>query len=119
MRTRDRGAATAELVTALPLLVVITWAMVWLISLGSTQVQLVDAARETARALARGEPEPVAIARGRQSGPRGTTITVSREGTTLRVAATVDVPAPLTTFGVLVAHQHAEATTEQEPCAAC
>lgn len=119
MRAPDRGAATAELVTVLPLLVVVTWAMVWLVSLGSTQAELVDAARETARALARGESEPVAIARGRDSGPAGTSITVMREGSIVRVAATADVAAPMTTFGVMVAHQHAEATTEVEPCAAC
>lgn len=119
MSAPDRGAATAELVTTLPLVVVLTWVMVWLVSLGSAQVQLVDAARETARALARGEAEPAAIARGQGSGPEGTTITVRRDGSLLRVAAAVDVPAPLTTFGVMVAHQRAEATTEAEPCAAC
>ena len=119
MTTSDRGAATAELVMALPLLVVVTWAMVWLISLGSTQAELVDAARETARALARGDAEPVAIDRGRDSAPAGTSIEVVRQGAMVRVVARADVAAPLATFGLMVAHQHAEATTEVESCAAC
>lgn len=119
MRAPDRGAATAELVMALPLLAVVTWAMVWLVSLGSTQAELVDAARETARALARGESEPVAIARGRDSAPPGTSITITREGSIVRVAARADVAAPMTTFGMMVAHQHDEATTEAESCPTC
>lgn len=112
----DRGAATAELVTALPLLVVVTWALVWLVSLGSFQAELVDAARETARALARGDAEAAAIARGEDSAPTGTTITIARVGAQVKVTAAHAVPAPFTTFGVLVAHLHAEAITESEPC---
>lgn len=114
--TADRGAATAELVMALPLLVVVTWALVWLVSLGSCQVELVDAARETARALARGDAEPAAISRGEDAAPKGTTITIARTGAEVTVTASDTLPAPLTTFGVLVAHLHAEATTQIEPC---
>ncbi|MFI2708388.1 TadE family type IV pilus minor pilin, partial [Nocardioides sp. CER28] len=51
---RDRGAATAELVMVLPALVAVTIGLVWLLSVGAAQVRTVDAARETARALARG-----------------------------------------------------------------
>jgi hypothetical protein len=119
VRSPERGAATAELVTALPLLVLVTWTMVWLVSLGSAQAELVDAARETARALARGDAEPVAIARGRDSAPAGTVIEVVREGAMVQVVARVDVAAPVATFGLMVAHEHAEATTEVEPCAEC
>lgn len=119
MTAPERGAATAELVTALPLLVVVTWVMVWLVSLGSAQAELVDAARETARALARGDAEPVAIARGRDAAPEGTSIEVVREGAVLHVVARVDVAAPVATFGLMVAHEHAEAATEVESCEAC
>lgn len=112
----ERGAATAELVMVLPLLVLVTWAMTWLVSLGASQARLVDAARETARAVARGDDEAVAVARGRASGPAGTTISVTRQGALVRVTATAETGPPVMTFGTLVAHQSAEATTEVEPC---
>lgn len=118
MNRSERGAATAELMTALPLLVVVTWVLVWLVSLGAHQTRLVDAARETARALARGEPEAAALSRGSAVGPPGTTIVITRDGSVLHVEAQAEVRAPLTTFGLTVAHHHAQAVTEVEPCAA-
>ena len=51
----ERGAATAELVMVIPLLVAVTIGLVWLLSVGAAQIQVVDAARETARAVARGD----------------------------------------------------------------
>lgn len=46
---------TAELVVALPVLLAVTLALVWLIGLGVAQVRVVDGAREGARAVARGD----------------------------------------------------------------
>ena len=51
----ERGAVTAELAMGLPLLVAVTIGLVWLLSVGAAQVRTVDAARETARAVARGD----------------------------------------------------------------
>lgn len=45
---------------ALPVLVLLTTAMVWFIAFGAGQIRSTDAAREAARALARGESEAVA-----------------------------------------------------------
>ena len=56
-RASERGAATAELAMVLPLLVAVAIGLVWLLSVGAAQVRAVDAARETARALARGDGE--------------------------------------------------------------
>ena len=67
----DRGAATAELAMVLPLLVAVTIGLVWLLAIGSAQVRAVDAARETARAVARGDSESEAVARGAQVAPPG------------------------------------------------
>jgi len=76
-RGSERGAATAELAMVLPMLVAVTVALVWLLSLGSAQVRAVDAARETARAVARGDAESEAVARGRRVAPPGSTVTVA------------------------------------------
>ena len=51
----------------LPLLVAVTIGLVWLLAVGAAQVRTVDAARETARALARGDDQATAVGRG----PRG------------------------------------------------
>jgi Flp pilus assembly protein TadG len=68
MRVRahaDRGAATAELALGIPLLVALTAGLVWMLAVGAAQVRVVDASREAARAVARGddvtEAEAVAL----------------------------------------------------------
>ena len=84
----ERGAVTAELALVLPVLVAVTVGLVWLLAVGAAQVRTVDAARETARAVARGDDEGAAIARGRQVAPPGSTVTVSRGGGEVRVTVT-------------------------------
>ena len=64
MSRDQRGAVTAELALGIPMLVSLTIGLVWLLSIGIAQVRIVDAARETARASARGDPDAVAVARG-------------------------------------------------------
>ena len=76
MRHDERGAATAELALAIPLLLSLTIGLVWLLSVGAAQVRMVDAAREAARATARGDPVPEAEARGEQIAPPGSTVAV-------------------------------------------
>ena len=51
----DRGAATAELALGIPLLVALTAGLVWMLAVGAAQVRVVDASREAARAVARGD----------------------------------------------------------------
>ena len=52
-RRSQRGAVTAETAMMLPVLVLITLALVWLLALAAAQTRVVDAAREVARAVAR------------------------------------------------------------------
>jgi Flp pilus assembly protein TadG len=89
----DRGAATAEAALVLPLLVVLTLALVWLLSLATAQVRLVDAARETARAVARGDPDAAAIERAHVAAP-GSTVTLTRTGQDVTVSVTATVRGP-------------------------
>ncbi len=76
-RSADRGAVTAELAMGLPLLVALTIGLVWLLAVGSAQIRTVDAARETARAVARGDDVGEAVARGRRVAPDGADVSVS------------------------------------------
>lgn len=99
--TRDRGAATAELVAVLPVLVAVVLGLVWVLSLGIAQVRTVDAAREVARALARGDDPAQAVERGREVGPAGTSIDYAHTGDQVRASATAQVHGPGGLFGFL------------------
>ena len=76
---------------ALPLLLAVTLGLVWLLTLGTAQVRMVDATREAARAVARGEGAEPALDRGRQVAPEGTVLTVTTMGDRVVVAGTVEV----------------------------
>jgi Flp pilus assembly protein TadG len=55
-RRRDQtGAATAELALGIPLLIALTAGLVWMLAVGAAQVRVIDASREAARAVARGD----------------------------------------------------------------
>lgn len=120
MRPRGRrrsqsGAATAELALTLPLLAAVTLALVWLLTLGVAQVRLVDAARETARAVARGESLEDAVALGARIAPDGAEISVTM-GETIRVRASSRVAGPGGVLDALPASRlTAEAVAAAEP----
>lgn len=81
----------------LPLLLSLTVGLAWLLGVGSAQVRVVDAAREVARAVARGDSEAEALAVGRAVAPSRAEFSVSTEGgrVVVRVAATVPGPGGL------------------------
>ena len=85
----------------LPLLVAVTVALAWFSSLGIAQVRAVDAARETARALARDESETLALSLGRQAAPDGATIEITRGSGSVAVVVTSTVRGPGGLFGGL------------------
>lgn len=87
----QRGAVTAELAMAVPLLLAFTLGLVWLLSLAAAQVRMVDATRETARAVARGDDVEAAVERGREVAPPGAELTLTSTGTRVVVSGTVRV----------------------------
>ncbi|WP_296606434.1 TadE family type IV pilus minor pilin [Nocardioides sp.] len=76
----ERGAATAELAMVLPVLVAVTIGLVWLLAVGTAQVRAVDAAREAARAAARGDSPAQAVERGMRVAPAGSRVSVHDDG---------------------------------------
>jgi hypothetical protein len=64
----------------LPLLLAVTVGLVWLLAVGAAQVRVVDAAREVARAAARGDPVAVAVQRGLRVAPPGSRVSVHDDG---------------------------------------
>lgn len=82
---------TAETAVVLPALVVMAVVLAWVLTLAATQVRVVDAAREVARAAARDESPEAAVARGRRVAPEGASIRLSTQGSS--VVATVEAEA--------------------------
>jgi len=76
----QRGAVTAETALVLPVLVAMTIGLVWVLSVGAAQLRVVDAARETARAVARGDDVGSALAAGERVAPDGAQVTVAGGG---------------------------------------
>jgi hypothetical protein len=85
---------SAETATALPVLVAVALGLVWAVALAVTQIRVVDAARETARAFARDEAPPTAIALGRRIAPAGSRITFDEGSGAVRVRVVAQMKGP-------------------------
>jgi len=93
-RRSECGAVTAETAVVLPVLVLLGIALAWLVSLGTSQVRVVDGAREAARAIARGEEVGTAVELGRRVAPAGAEFQVVTEEGVVRVRVTAQVRGP-------------------------
>ena len=114
MSRDQRGAATAELALGIPVLVSLTIGLVWLLAIGVAQVRMVDAARETARAGARGDSEAAAVAQGRRVAPDAVVTMTTNDGEVVATASDV-VGSPGGLLGFLPdVRVHAEAVTTAE-----
>lgn len=90
----QRGAVTAELALGLPLVLAVTVGLVWLLAAASAQIRVVDAARESARSVARGDSEAAARAVASTIAPDGADVEVVIEGGRVAVTASADVAGP-------------------------
>ena len=80
LRLRDAGYVTAETAMVLPVLAGLLAVALWAIAVAAAQVKCVDAARDAARALARGETAATASAVAIDAAPPGSTIELSHSG---------------------------------------
>jgi hypothetical protein len=90
----ERGTVTAEAAVVLPMIVLITIAMTWLVGLGATHVRAVDAARESARTVARGESVARGTSVGRRVAGPGSSVHVARQRGLVVVTVTSPVRGP-------------------------
>jgi len=114
-RRRDGGTATAELAVVLPVLVLLVAAGMAAVSVVLSQLQCVDAAREAARAAARGEPVGSVRLLAERAGPRGASVDIAASGEQVRVTVSAragPVGGLLPTFQVTAT---AVAVREPEP----
>ena len=84
-RRRDGGMATAELAVVLPALVLVIAAGLTMVSVVLAQVRCVDAAREAARAAARGESADVVRSAAVRAAPAAASVEVGSAGEQVRV----------------------------------
>jgi hypothetical protein len=89
LRRGHAGYATAELAVALPSLVLVLMAAVWLVAAVSLQARCAEAARLGARAAARGDPAEAVIAVTTSGLPRGAKATVTSTGDMVTVRVEV------------------------------
>jgi len=82
-------------------LVIVAVAMLFVVAVGVAQVRCVDASRDVARSLARGESEARSLDLGRVTAPAGARFDTSTAGGVVRVdvSATVTGPGILRRFG--------------------
>lgn len=97
----QRGAAAAETAAVLPVLAAAVLALVWMLSLAVTQVRVVDAARETARAAARTDSRDDAVAAGRRVAPDQAEFSVTQGADEVEVTVVAEVRGPGGIFGFL------------------
>ncbi|NYG58976.1 Flp pilus assembly protein TadG [Nocardioides daedukensis] len=90
---------TAETALALPLLVAVTLAMVWMVAFGVQQMKATDAAREAARAMARGESSEDATELARRVVPRAE-VSVSESAGRITVVVVAEVASPVGPFSL-------------------
>ncbi|MEJ7689539.1 MAG: TadE family type IV pilus minor pilin [Nocardioidaceae bacterium] len=93
-RRNDQGTVTAEAAIVLPLVAAFALVLVWMISVGIAQVQVVDAARDAARALARGDDEAAAMQAADRTAPGHAVVSSSRTGDTVTVTVSSHQDAP-------------------------
>lgn len=90
VRGRDRGMATVELAVALPAVVLVVVAGMTAVSVLTAQLRCVDAAREAARAAARGESAAVVRSLAARAGPPGAVLTVAGDASEVTVTVTAE-----------------------------
>lgn len=98
VKRSERGMVTAELAAILPLGVAFGFLLLWIVSLGVTQVRLVDTAREGARMVARGDSITTAVKVARRDAPAGTKIHATTKKGVVTVTVTVRSAIPIPLF---------------------
>jgi hypothetical protein len=93
-RGRECGMVTAEAAFALPLVAAFALVMVFLVMIGLSKLATVDAARDAARAVARGDSPAVAAAAAEQTAPDGANVVIARTDGQVAVTVTALVDAP-------------------------
>ena len=110
------GAVTAEVAMVLPVLLAMVVFGVWMAGVVIENIRCIDAARDVARAVARGEPPESAQQLVSRTAPDGATFSITRDGPDIHVAVTADVTPHWTLLAKLPPIKvEGQATIQAEP----
>ena len=112
----ERGAATAELALGIPLLVALTAGLMWMLAVGAAQVRVIDASREAARVVARGDDATAAEAVARRIAPASAKVRIDLDAEQVVVTTSARVAGPgglLGSLGGVTVSAEAVATVEE------
>jgi Flp pilus assembly protein TadG len=112
-RRDERGMVTAETAVVLPVLLLVLAGAVAAVTVVGAQLRCVDAAREAARAAARGEPFDVVHAIAARAAPSGAGAVIADAGDEVRVTVAARI-APLGPLPLRV-QVSATAVAQREP----
>lgn len=90
----DDGMVTAEAALVLPLVAAFALAVTWLTSIGIDQVRVVDAARDAARAVARGGDDLAAAQAARRTAGSDADVVIHHDAGLVTVTVTVTASPP-------------------------
>lgn len=93
-RRSQQGMVTAETAIIIPVVALFALGLIWMVVTVTAQIQVVDAARDGARAVARGDDEATAVAHASQVAPSGAEVGVTEAGGAVTVVVEVEAEAP-------------------------
>lgn len=93
-RQAGQGMVTAEAAIVLPIFALFALAMVWLVSVAITQVRVVDAARDAARAVARGDDDGAVVSAARRTAGADATVVIHQAAGLVSVTVSERTAAP-------------------------
>jgi len=118
LRRSQAGMVTAETAVVLPIVAAFVLAMLWLVSVAISEVRLVDASRDAARAIARGEDAASVETQAAAAAPSDAHVVVTRAANDVTVdVSTVAEPPGWLLVPLPGIPLHASATTEAETAA--
>jgi hypothetical protein len=112
-RGAEGGYVTAETAMVLPVLVLLVGVALWAVAVAGAQLRCIDAARDGARAAARGEPDAMAVAAARAAAPDGALIDLAHEGSGVVVVVRARVGGGLGPLARIAAPTAAATATAQ------
>jgi hypothetical protein len=85
---------TAEAALVLPIMALVALAMLWVVSVGIAEVRVIDAARDAARMMARGDSAAEAVQAARRTAGGAADVRIDRGDGLVEVQVTVRMSPP-------------------------
>ncbi|MDA3021971.1 MAG: TadE family type IV pilus minor pilin [Actinomycetota bacterium] len=111
--SRDRGSVLLETAIAIPMLFGVAMSLIWALGVATTALSLGDVARESARAIARGESLEVIARKANEQAPKAQ-VNINQGADSVLVELTQHVALPLPMLEGLGLKVHRSAVVARE-----